>query len=98
MFDVKRPIGSQICPCTMQNVTKRKVEMMRGPSRWTQNLSCSFLNTLASSLFHSGPVLLAKWLVSLPSAREVPGSILTGSRFFCTVTRSLYRVVHHDLA
>ena len=33
------------------------------------------------------PVLLAKWLVSLTSDREVPGSIPTGSRFFCAVTR-----------
>ena len=32
-------------------------------------------------------VLLAKWLVSLTSDREVPGSIPTGSRFFCAVTR-----------
>ena len=33
------------------------------------------------------PVLLAEWLVSLTSDREVPGSIPTGSRFFCAVTR-----------
>ena len=32
------------------------------------------------------PVLLAKWSVSLTSDREVPGSIPTGSRFFCAVT------------
>ena len=32
-------------------------------------------------------VLLAKWLVSLTSDREVPGTIPTGSRFFCAVTR-----------
>ena len=34
-------------------------------------------------------VLLAKWLVSLTSDREVPGSIPTGSRFFCAVTRGI---------
>ena len=33
------------------------------------------------------PVLLAKWLVSLTSDREVPGTIPTGSRFFCAATR-----------
>ena len=33
------------------------------------------------------PVLLAKWLVSLTSDREVPGTISTGSKFFCAVTR-----------
>ena len=33
------------------------------------------------------PVLLAKWLVSLTSDREVPGSIPTGSRFFGAITR-----------
>ena len=32
------------------------------------------------------PVLLAKWLVNLTSDQEVPGSIPTGSRSFCTVT------------
>ena len=35
----------------------------------------------------TAPVLLAIWLVSLTSDREVPGSIPTGSRFFCAVTR-----------
>ena len=35
------------------------------------------------------PVLLAKWLVSLTSVREVPGTIPTGSRFFCAGTHGI---------
>ena len=34
-------------------------------------------------------VLLAKWLVSLTSVREVPGTIPTGSSFFCAGTHGI---------
>ena len=61
-----------------------------------ENASNSFCDLLSSQLLImltfaakngiSQPVLLAKWLVSLTSDREVPGSIPTGSRFFCAVT------------
>ena len=75
--------------------TKRMEDLPEGPGRkgiCNRRVSCPLVilrELLALSETDKFPVLLAKWLVSLTSVREVPGAIPTGSRFFCAGTHGI---------